>query len=62
MDCSKCKGLMMFESFVDFLGTTNCNFFGGWRCLSCGRILDPMIATHQKYGPSVRESKFRKKS
>ncbi len=62
MDCPKCKGLMQFESFQDYLGTANCNFFGGWRCLSCGNISDPMIDVHQKNGPSLVGSKVRKRS
>jgi hypothetical protein len=62
MDCSKCRGLMVFESFQDPSETGSRNLFGGWRCLACGRISDPMIEAHKKNGPSMIGSKVRRKS
>lgn len=62
MKCPKCKGLMAFESFQDCLETANCNFFGGWRCLACGNISDPMIEAHKKNGHSLIVSKVRRRS
>ncbi len=34
MDCKKCGGLMVLQSFFDQLLN-----FDGWKCLNCGRII-----------------------
>jgi len=38
MKCSKCGGMMVFEKFY----SQEDRFFG-WRCISCGEIIDPTI-------------------
>jgi hypothetical protein len=61
MDCPKCKGLMVYEGFEDYLETRNFNVFEGWRCISCGNISDPMIDSHQKKRiPVIRSTTFRR--
>jgi hypothetical protein len=42
MKCPKCENLMVAERFTDYQQSGEINFIG-WRCLSCGLILDPMI-------------------
>jgi len=40
--CQRCKGRMAFEKFY----SDNDSFFG-WRCVSCGDILDAVILLHR---------------
>ena len=47
MDCPRCKGVMSQEIFEDLLDDTGRINFKGWRCLTCGEILDPLIAPHR---------------
>ena len=45
MVCPRCDGLMLQEVFVDFAGMDGS--FEGWRCLVCGEIVDPVIASNR---------------
>lgn len=47
MECKRCKGVMAQEIFEDLLDDTGSLSFKGWRCLSCGEILDPVIANNR---------------
>lgn len=47
MDCPRCKGVMSQEIFEDLLDDTGSINFKGWRCLTCGEILDPVIANNR---------------
>jgi hypothetical protein len=51
---------MVHEEFNDYLETGYYSFTG-WRCLSCGKILDPLIDSHQKNRISPLVSKARRK-
>src|SRR5437870_13771218 len=42
MECAKCQGLMIEESFSDGAG-----YIHEWRCVNCGAILDAVIAQNQ---------------
>ena len=44
--CPKCGSVMVFERFIDYQQTGEPTF-RGWRCLSCGLILDPVILIHR---------------
>jgi len=61
MECPKCKGLMAFEEFFDWQDDTGKNSFSGWRCMVCGKILDPLIDAHRKKRVPVIMSKARRK-
>jgi hypothetical protein len=37
---------MVPERFIDYQQTGEATF-NGWRCLSCGLILDPLILSHR---------------
>lgn len=39
MKCFKCNGVMVREKFYDIDG----DCFNGWRCVNCGKIIDPLI-------------------
>jgi len=42
MKCGKCGGMMAYEKFYDQFE----DFFG-WRCISCGEIVDQVIAQNR---------------
>lgn len=42
MKCPKCDGLMMYEKFLD-MGASSTYYFYGWRCITCGTIIDDTI-------------------
>ena len=39
MKCDKCGGMMVYESFP----SQEVEDFSGWRCISCGEIVDEVI-------------------
>jgi hypothetical protein len=45
MTCPRCQGIMVSDLFED-LGDTFIKF-SGWRCISCGEILDPVIESNR---------------
>jgi hypothetical protein len=61
MRCPRCAGQMTYEPFEDIRDDTGSFFFYGWRCLSCGEILDPIILANRKGKPQPIESKTRKR-
>jgi hypothetical protein len=38
MRCYRCDGVMIYEKFYG-----DCEHFFGWKCISCGEIIDPVI-------------------
>lgn len=42
MHCQRCNALMAFDKFYG-----RQSYFFGWRCVSCGDILDPVILLHR---------------
>lgn len=61
MECPRCKGVMAQEIFEDLLDDTGSLFFKGWRCLTCGEILDPVIANNRGSRPAPFVGRARKK-
>ncbi|HEY4485711.1 MAG TPA: hypothetical protein VI702_05245 [Nitrospiria bacterium] len=51
----------MQESFQDIRDDTGHYSFFGWRCPSCGEIIDPLILANRKNTPSPLVSKTRKR-
>lgn len=60
MKCPKCESLMVAERFADYLQSGKFNFIG-WRCLSCGLILDPLILLNRNQNKSGGTAKPRRK-
>jgi len=52
MDCRRCHGLMIRDSFVDLRDDTGRLNFNGWRCLNCGEVIDPVVLTHRDVSPA----------
>lgn len=42
MHCQRCNARMAFDKFYG-----RDSYFFGWRCISCGDILDPVILLHR---------------
>ena len=53
---------MVEETFVDLQADTNPLSFSGWRCVTCGAIVDSLIAQHQvvRPKPHVHHTRARK--
>ncbi len=49
--CPRCHNLMVEETFVDLQAESSGQSFMGWRCLSCGEILDPIILQNRTFRP-----------
>ncbi len=47
MACHRCGGLMLVEQYDDLHDYTGQAEFAGWRCVNCGAVLDPVIATNR---------------
>lgn len=47
MTCGRCHSAMVLETFVDLGSGGNPGAFLGWRCVTCGAIVDPVIVQHQ---------------
>jgi hypothetical protein len=51
---------MSLEEYVDDRGELGCEAFWGWRCILCGAIEDPVIASNRVRPPMPdrRKRKF----
>lgn len=61
MNCPRCHGVMVRDVFEDLRDDTGSLHFNGWRCLICGEILDPVIATNRESRPMPLLGRARKK-
>jgi hypothetical protein len=52
---------MAYESFEDLRDDTGSIHFDGWRCLTCGDIIDPLILENRKNNRGPILSKTRKR-
>jgi hypothetical protein len=43
MNCSRCRGLMVEDHFLDFEGGFGQMWATSWRCVNCGHVHDPVI-------------------
>lgn len=47
MKCSRCDGLMVSDELIDMRESRIPMWMTGWRCVSCGNIVDPLIQRHR---------------
>ena len=47
MQCAKCDGLMVADNLLDIMESSIPMWMKGWRCVSCGNIVDPLIQKHR---------------
>lgn len=59
MTCGRCHSAMVLETFVDLGSGGNPGAFLGWRCVTCGSIVDPLIAQHQHLRPVTPHGRSR---
>ena len=46
MKCSRCGGFMYYEKFL----SQEIEEFSGWRCVTCGEIVDEVILKNRARG------------
>jgi hypothetical protein len=46
---------MVVDHFIDMQDDGGGLWMRGWRCVSCGNVLDPMIYRHRMIQSSLRE-------
>ena len=51
MKCHRCHGLMVVDHFID-MEETGGLWMRGWRCVTCGEVVDPMIMRHRMLSQS----------
>ena len=61
MECQRCMGFMVGELFEDLQDDTGALWFAGWRCVSCGEILDQTILTNRAERPQPFLDRARKR-
>ncbi|HJT20869.1 MAG TPA: hypothetical protein VJ746_10390 [Nitrospira sp.] len=47
MTCTRCEGLMVPDHLIDMQESGIPMWMKGWRCVSCGNIVDPLIQRHR---------------
>ena len=47
MKCHRCHGLMVVDYFIDIANSGHL-WLCGWRCVSCGDVVDPEIMQHRR--------------
>jgi hypothetical protein len=47
MQCTRCEGLMVVDDLIDMRESSIPMWMRGWRCVSCGNIVDPLILRHR---------------
>ena len=47
MQCTKCNGFMVADNLIDMMESSIPMWMKGWRCVSCGNIVDPLIQKHR---------------
>lgn len=47
MRCSRCRGCMIRDRFMDLLDDTGQVDILAWRCLNCGEVLDGVVMNHR---------------
>jgi len=47
MECTRCDGLMVADNLIDIQESSIPMWMKGWRCVSCGNIVDPLIQQHR---------------
>jgi len=47
MQCVRCDGLMVADNLIDMQESGMPMWMKGWRCVSCGNIIDSLIQKHR---------------
>ncbi len=47
MRCTRCSGCMVVDDLIDVQESFHPMWMRGWRCLTCGNVVDPVILRHR---------------
>ena len=47
MTCTRCEGLMVTDDLIDLQESYHPMRLSGYRCLSCGNVVDTLIQRHR---------------
>ena len=47
MQCARCDGFMVADNLIDIRESSIPMWMKGWRCVSCGNIVDSLIQQHR---------------
>lgn len=47
MRCTRCRGLMVVDHFLDMRDDTGHLWLRVWRCVNCGTVAEPGMAGHR---------------
>jgi hypothetical protein len=48
MTCSRCKGCMARDHFLDLQQSGGEWWMEGWRCINCGHVFDPVVEQNRR--------------
>lgn len=48
MNCGRCQGLMLVDHFLDLGAHAGHRWLQAWRCLNCGEVVEPGLATQRR--------------
>ncbi len=51
MNCARCQGFMMSQTYEDLEDDTGQISLSAWRCFNCGEVVDPLILTNRSNAP-----------
>lgn len=47
MRCPRCHGFMIVDHFTDMQFSSGALWLRAWRCVNCGEVMEPGIASHR---------------
>ena len=53
MTCTRCRGLMVTDSFID-LQETGHLWMTAWRCMNCGHVVDQVAEQNRRLQAAAR--------
>ena len=54
MHCTRCHGTMVMDYFLDMEDSGEV-WMPGWRCITCGEVIDPLILKHRQAQQAQQE-------
>lgn len=54
MHCTRCEGLMVTDHLIDIQESFGPMWMRGWRCVSCGNVVDSLIQRNRMIQHSQR--------
>jgi hypothetical protein len=48
MNCRNCRSVMVVDDFFDCTATDGLMWMRGWRCVTCGHAVNPLIEANRR--------------